>query len=590
MPRRTPNRTPSNKLDFGLDNQVSGAQTQVPTVSDALQSTRYNAYLPVSPGNTKPSDDFSIDVPESFSATDTGFTPADVFSARSQAEAEVTPQPDVLGDIETNVNEPQNTVLFDDVNGFINTALFGDDEPSEAEKTQQKILDDYAKRVEEIQSNLNITETQARDEFSLAQKERDLSETNTRIAEKTTALRRELRAFDADAERRGLVRSAFQNERQAIESRARAELADEYIIQAAQEGNLTRAEGLVKTAVDNRIQAFELRNQADQAKLDALIPTLEGEEKLKAQQLALALQIRSEDIATQKAEQEGIRNMMVTAAQNGADGRTLQQILASSSVDKAMALAGPYIGYYDRLQVQSTLANAALSRRKTLVDLALAGDENAMAQLGSFGESLKAQLEQTETEEQYETYKQVIDNAFTIQEKANIADRIANSPALGAATGTYQNNFFANVLGGAAGGTALGTIAGPIGMGGGAVLGAGTGWARYNAIERQREDLFDDIGALTSKETLQTLIDAKAKGATFGALSNQELGLLVQASNALSSKVITSPETGKIVGISGTEDSVKRAIDEVVKYYQKAEMENFSNMLSTEERASIIGL
>lgn len=61
---------------------------------------------------------------------------------------------------------------------------------------------------------------------------------------------------------------------------------------------------------------------------------------------------------------------------------------------------------------------------------------------------------------------------------------------------------------------------------------------------------------LVSNQTLQSLADAKAKGITFGALSEAELSAVANAASRIASKVIKD-EGGQIIGFSGSESGFK---------------------------------
>lgn len=64
------------------------------------------------------------------------------------------------------------------------------------------------------------------------------------------------------------------------------------------------------------------------------------------------------------------------------------------------------------------------------------------------------------------------------------------------------------------------------------------------------------IDNILSGETLKKLIDAKAAGATFGALSNQELGLLERSANVLNKWAIRDKDTGELQGFRVSDEKV----------------------------------
>lgn len=66
---------------------------------------------------------------------------------------------------------------------------------------------------------------------------------------------------------------------------------------------------------------------------------------------------------------------------------------------------------------------------------------------------------------------------------------------------------------------------------------------------------------LVSNQTLQALADAKAKGITFGALSEAELNAVANSASRIASKLIKNGEN--IVGFEGTEDEFKKDLEAV---------------------------
>lgn len=500
-----------------------------------------------------------------------------------------------IGDIKSDVGTPQ---LFNDPTAYIKDQLFGDQELSVTEAEYRRQLRENASFTEGIAGDIQGAQRGAERRIGLTGLEAELAKTNEKIAQRTTRFRRELRAYEADPERRGVSRASFIDERNKLEADATAELADLYIIQNAQQGNVTAARSYINTAVENKYKAIEIELTQRQARINELLPTLEKEEKQKALQLQLALTERQNNIESEKANEKIKRDLVTEAAANGAPESVLTEIINASSVNSAMLKSAPYVGLLERQAAARAAQSASLANRKALMELALKGDTSAMKQLGKFGEELQAQLDAEKTEEERLRFEKTVNNAYEIQGKLAIAERIANSPAFEASTGSVQNNPFLKIGGGAlAGGGTMATVGSVVpGLGTltggviGTIAGAGTATRNYLQTERAKETLFDDVEAITSRETLQTLIDAKAEGATFGALSEAELDLLIQATNALSSKIVYEPGTSTVIGFSGTPESVQSAMNEVTKYYKKAQDKNFTDILGDEDKNQLYSL
>lgn len=569
------NKKPSGTFSFsGSDEtlQPTSRESDVATSSAITEANQMMGFTPI---------------PDEIDSALLGndLTTDDLISNRSQLEAQqAAPSASTqIDSIETQATGPID--VFGNPEGAIDRLLSRD--ITEAEQDYQDILNRRREYTSNIESQLTEAERRARKEIGYFDKEDALSQTEEDIAARTVRFRRDIRNLETDATRRGRARQFMVDEVQKVEADARAELADLYIIQNAQQGNLARAEQYIQSAVDNRYRSYEIQLAQSKADLDALLPTLEKEDKERALQLQIALGERERNLQTAKEEDAARRQLLMTAAANGA-GKTAQQaILNATSMDEAYLAAGPWIGRYDRMKVEADLASKALDRRKKLVELALAGDENSCKQLGSLCDSIKQQLNDAQTAEDRAAMEQVINNSYNLANNSAIARRLQSSPAFGAVTGSVQNNPFLTIggtaLAGGAATAAAGSVVPGVGTVAGGVLGTVAGLASgtysYMQTERAREDFFDDVEALSSRGTLQTLIDAKANGATFGALSNAELGLLIQATNDLSSKLIKDPDTGEVTGITGTPEAVRAAINQVVSYYERAENENYKNAL-----------
>lgn len=77
------------------------------------------------------------------------------------------------------------------------------------------------------------------------------------------------------------------------------------------------------------------------------------------------------------------------------------------------------------------------------------------------------------------------------------------------------------------------------------------------------------IDNILSGETLKKLIEAKNAGATFGALSNQELGLLERSANVLNKWAIRDKDTGELLGFKVSEAKVNEELQKLKEKIQK---------------------
>ena len=99
-----------------------------------------------------------------------------------------------------------------------------------------------------------------------------------------------------------------------------------------------------------------------------------------------------------------------------------------------------------------------------------------------------------------------------------------------------------------------------------------SGMRRFGFMSGKKGNALAIINQVLSQETLNSLIGAKADGATFGALSEGELGLLAKSANALSGRIENEDENNptKITGFSGSEAGVKKDIKAFIDILGKA--------------------
>lgn len=86
-----------------------------------------------------------------------------------------------------------------------------------------------------------------------------------------------------------------------------------------------------------------------------------------------------------------------------------------------------------------------------------------------------------------------------------------------------------------------------------------------NAITGKQEEFLGAVEQIRSQLSLDSLINAKAQGATFGALSEGELALLQNSGSKLSSWAVTDTN-GKVTGYKVSENAFKKEMDKINNY------------------------
>lgn len=109
----------------------------------------------------------------------------------------------------------------------------------------------------------------------------------------------------------------------------------------------------------------------------------------------------------------------------------------------------------------------------------------------------------------------------------------------------------------------VGAIPGAIG---GGIIGAGTalfgtGKQTYSQLTGKEQNFISTVDQLKSDLSLDSLIEAKAKGATFGALSDTEMAILSSAATKIGTWEIK--KDGKVVGYNASEKDFKNELNKI---------------------------
>jgi hypothetical protein len=94
-----------------------------------------------------------------------------------------------------------------------------------------------------------------------------------------------------------------------------------------------------------------------------------------------------------------------------------------------------------------------------------------------------------------------------------------------------------------------------------------TRWGIVDYFTGAKDSFLADTRRLVSLEALQSLIDAKSQGATFGALSDREMNILQSAATTIGAREIE--KNGKVVGYDMSEADFKAEVNRLKTAYQK---------------------
>ena len=159
--------------------------------------------------------------------------------------------------------------------------------------------------------------------------------------------------------------------------------ADMAIVQLAAQGRFDSAIALA----DRRAKAMfeQEQNQIDAAKI-----TYEDNKdlynKAEKREFETALTDRTNRVQAEKEQMQAVQKLAIDALNGGAPQSLVSEMMKSKTLADASALGGQFVGALDREQqrasIESSLASAAKDETSRLLDLAEAGDANAISTLG----------------------------------------------------------------------------------------------------------------------------------------------------------------------------------------------------------------
>lgn len=299
----------------------------------------------------------------------------------------------------------------------------------------------------------------------------------------------------------------------------------------AMQGNISLAENHAKTAVDAKYAEIERDIQTTKNNIYDNWEKLTAAEKKRAS--ATLLQIDKDDavVAQQKEDDKAILNIGMKLSEYGVDMKTVQSVLDSGSVTKAITLAGT--------KLQDPKAKLELETIR--LDQILKKAQIAKTQRET---SLLGEPTPTETKAMKAALKEAKASIPVMQDKILAVDTLLAAPGMNSRVGT---NFLSRTPQGQG-------FFGKIGAGIGSLikapltLGFGTAGDVSDSVTGAGQDFAGGVHKLVGGLTLQSLIDAKARGATFGALSEGELLILANSATAINDWEIKD-KNGKGVGI-----------------------------------------
>ena len=304
----------------------------------------------------------------------------------------------------------------------------------------------------------------------------------------------------------------------------------------AAQGNLATAQMMADKAVAAEFGSAEAEIGYIRDFLDMNEKVLSREDKKKADALKIQLDERTRIIEEKKAEKKAINSIAIEAAQAGADASLLNKIQNATSQQEALRIASS-----DPMLFQWA---AQKQREQVELDLQLKREQIAKIQKEGKGADLNEVLSVAEAKSLGVPYGTTKGQAML-------------KAGLGQGTEFQKAEAKGNIdlIEGIAKHTYLDTAVGPSKI---------TRFSLTDVFTGGKSDFIAGVEQLRSQLTLDSLIQAKDRGATFGALSDSELKILSSSASKLGTWAIT--KDGNVVVYKASEKSFKDEINKISNF------------------------
>lgn len=426
-------------------------------------------------------------------------------------------------------------------------SAFGDTEP----------VDAIAQRLEDLQR-----ETVGRAEFTAEEQtrqgigrfEQEIADINKEIGIERNALRQTL--IDNEGRAQGQFSRRARGEAARAMAQTAANIEALSSASAAAQGNLTVAQNAVQRAVQAKFEPIEEEIRANREILELRKGTLSLQERKLAERREEALKSQERSFQLQKMTMSQDMNSVASAVKDGrisaAQGARINQQLVNGdrSGMNAIPLAGSLLTEEEMAAISQAEATLPiLDKKLSNMDALLENDA-----IGS-----------------------VVGPTFLARREGGFLGGLKRF-ATGALSGGLAAGAAGSVLGG------VGAI--PAGIGGALVSGTAAAVAPGlpDVVTGQRQDFIAGVEQMVSQEFLDSLINVKAQGATFGALQKAEQDALTQAATKIGTWRIANSD-GTVLGYNASEESFKEEIQTIRNLTNLAMTRAGGSTLSPQEDA-----
>lgn len=341
----------------------------------------------------------------------------------------------------------------------------------------------------------------------------------------------------------------------------------------ASRGNLTLAQDMVERAVSAKFSPIKEQIEIATRNLELALksPAYTNAEKKRAQAQLDAQNAKLKAVEKQEAEQKDIWDIATTAAANGADASTMQAIQNAKTREEALQAAAP------SLVKNNTQIIGSSETGFKLVAFDNNGKVVRVTSLG--GGTGGGGIVDADT---VNAYVQGIRNGT--HKIGDVPKNMVGAVTLALAKGGADNGESVKVLD-----DKISLIDGLISHSG---LNSSVGPNRVSRIALAdqfgaAQDFAAGVHQLVNKETIDTLVNLKARGGTLGALSDQERILLQSAATRIGSWEIKDANNNPTGKFNIDQASFVRELNTIKELATRARENATGGILSTDEQEAL---
>lgn len=390
---------------------------------------------------------------------------------------------------------------------------------------------------------------------------------------------------------RGAVKSVVSAESSDRQRQNAIKTLQKVAIAQVLQGQQSGAQSAIDSAIKSEFEPVIARVNYLQQALSIAKDNATTENKKRADTFQLLIDNEKFKLENAINDRQQIYKLATEAAKNGADNLTVSKIANSGSFSEAFSMAGNSLQdpamkvNLEKIKLDNLLTKSQIE--KSNYELKLLKEYGGLTPT-QYSDKLKAE-QKTINEAKTESEKSVLQGQ-AINEKITLLDSVLNSDSIDSVVGPSIFSRGAGTLGGFVGrfatgfgvGAAGGAVAGLPFAGIGAIPGSiigGTTFGTLSALQGVKDyftgssdRLIGQTEQFISKEFLNNLINVKAQGATFGALTEKEQQALTAAATYIGQRRVYkgSGEDKQVIGYDMSEKDFREELNKIRNLAQKA--------------------